>query len=233
MSTAGREGRKTKTRRVVKMTKEAIADANWGQSCFTPPGSISFRAKHADGHYGESFIKMPYQVGDILWVREEHYAFGLWQPNGYTETGRQKWKFVTKFHRPPVSRAYCFEHPGSTLPNKAREMGWYKRLGRFMPKSYARTWLEVTDIRVERLQDISEEDAMAEGVEYIVSDILRGYRDYYPKPPSVIEAILDTPKESFFSLWRKINGDESFQTNPWVWVISFKVLSTTGKPTTL
>jgi hypothetical protein len=93
-----------------------------------------------------------------------------------------------------------------------------------MPKEAARIWLQVTDVRVERLMDISIADAKAEGVEIITGGTFP-YRHYGSSTASCSNAIA-----SFESLWREINGDESWDTNPWVWAINFKVLSTTGKP---
>lgn len=93
-----------------------------------------------------------------------------------------------------------------------------------MPKEAARIWLQVTSIKVERLKDITEEDAKAEGVEKIDESIFC-WKHYGGKYAGCSNA-----KTSFQSLWQSINGDESWQANPWVWVVSFKVLSTTGKP---
>lgn len=93
-----------------------------------------------------------------------------------------------------------------------------------MPKDACRIWLEVTEVRVERLQYISEDDAKAEGIERSRSGDGRIVYKHYLKPkygPS--------PVHSFETLWTKINGAYSWAANPWVWVVSFKVLSTTGK----
>ena len=81
-----------------------------------------------------------------------------------------------------------------------------------MPKDLARIWLEITGVRLERLQDISEADCIAEG-----SDRTNTNRDsiYYAR-------------ERFKQLWESTGGD--WDANPWVWAIDFKVLSTTGRP---
>jgi hypothetical protein len=92
-----------------------------------------------------------------------------------------------------------------------------------MPKEAARIWLEVTEVRVERLHDITEEDAIAEGVEKLNN----WWKDYTSDQDAYD---MQTAMCSFDSLWKKINGEESWNENPWVWVVSFKVLSTTGKP---
>lgn len=74
----------------------------------------------------------------------------------------------------------------------------------FMPRWTSRITLEITDIRVERLQDISHEDAVNEGVN-------GGFGENY-----------DCAKHSFMCLWQKINGTKSWDDNPWVWAICFR-----------
>lgn len=104
-----------------------------------------------------------------------------------------------------------------------------------LPKSFSRIWLECTAVRAERLQDISEEDAIAEGVESWIEERLKSRPTHYkiycdvdnPNDPATYSS---TAYHSFESLWHLINGKESWDANPWVWVYSFKVLSTTGKP---
>lgn len=93
-----------------------------------------------------------------------------------------------------------------------------------MPKSAARIWLEITDIRVERLQEISEGDAVAEGIEDLTEGKRLSFKDYLKGVHPL------TAKASFKSLWESINGPESWEANPFCWVIKFKVLSTAGKP---
>jgi hypothetical protein len=91
--------------------------------------------------------------------------------------------------------------------------GWKWKPSIHMPKIASRIWLMIEDIRVERVQDISEQDCRAEGVS----------RGYWPSEES-------WGKYGFEDLWVLINGEESWNTNPWVWVVKFKVLSTTGRP---
>lgn len=78
-----------------------------------------------------------------------------------------------------------------------------------LPKSASRIWLQIESINIERLQNITNSDALSEGIE----DNKRFW-----------------PKSTFMKLWERINGFDSWNLNHWVWVISFKVLSTTGKP---
>ncbi|MCU8034407.1 MULTISPECIES: ASCH domain-containing protein [unclassified Shewanella] len=81
-----------------------------------------------------------------------------------------------------------------------------------MPRSCARIILEVTNVRVERVQHISERDAWAEGFEGYDDDVTGGKSGY----------------SEFCEAWQSIYGEQSWQSNPWVWVIEFKVISTTG-----
>lgn len=82
-----------------------------------------------------------------------------------------------------------------------------------LPKAFSRIWAMVEEIRVERLQDISEDDAKAEGC------------IQYEK-----ETDWMTAKYGYQILWESINGEESWGSNPWVWVIKYRILSKTGRP---
>ena len=121
------------------------------------------------------------------------------------------------FDNPPAEFRKGRHHKDPGTP------AWHKRLARFMPKDLCRTFLQITDIRVERLKDISEEDAISEGIQYVVSDLCRGYNDYaaLKNNKKLIAAVLDSPRQSFRSLWESINGSESWNLNPWVWCVSF------------
>ena len=83
-----------------------------------------------------------------------------------------------------------------------------------MPRWASRILLEITDVRVERLNSISQEDAQAEGLE------LTGWRPTYSDPDSGGEVM--TPYDNFAELWSSIYGEKSWKANPWVWAISFK-----------
>jgi hypothetical protein len=100
-----------------------------------------------------------------------------------------------------------------------------------MPKSAARIWLMVESISCERVQDISREDAIAEGIKKTKStlpDKKEAWSNYSLEEDD--SPYYFNPKHSFQSLWESINGKKSWNSNPWVWVIKFRVLSKTGYP---
>jgi hypothetical protein len=205
MVRAERAGLKTQTRRILNpqpYTWEKDGDKYWNASgCIG--GIIAISDDHLLGLHG-------WMVGRRLWVRETYYQFGRWEPIAGQMTpkgNRQKWRFVqdspeVEFDPPTSFRLGMHKDDPATS-------AWHKRLGRFMPRSASRTTLEVTAVRVERLQDISEADALAEGVE-----ITEYWRDDHP--PSICYSIL----------WNHINGTGSWNANPWVAVIEFHRVKT-------
>jgi hypothetical protein len=110
--------------------------------------------------------------------------------------------------------AYKADYSQSVLDEPRNKGIWKPSI--HMPKTAARIWLEITEVKVELVQNISNEDVIAEGVKAdIATDHPRGV--HYT---------------AFSDLWIKINGNGSWISNPWVWVVKFKILSTTGKPAT-
>lgn len=101
-----------------------------------------------------------------------------------------------------------------------------KRPSIHMLKALARLWFEVVDVTTERIQDITDAGALAEGIEVSHVEVDRAmYRDY-----SGGGYACGTPKSSFLTLWSKVYGPESWERNDWVFVNKYKVLSTTGRP---
>jgi hypothetical protein len=182
------EGRKTMTRRIIKPQPKLGGNAPWMEGGWYP-GIDHKRAKHYSNEKhlraGLAADFCPYGIpGDCLWLKETYALVG----DGVTEG------------------AVCYHADGEDLID--RESGERWRSSRFMPRRYARLFLEITNVRVERLQEISANDAIGEGVidDSNPWDSSRGYA-----------AI-----ESFRHLWNKINGPGSWEANPWVWVILFR-----------
>ena len=186
------DGKKTCTRRIVK---GAIPDdAMWGYTMFTPKGCVSCRGVYAD-EYGEKFFRLPYQQGDILYVRET-------------------WQFLYELddNEQPVEETgkYYYAATDITLFNTYVDENGVKhdyvpwRPSIHMPKEAVRIWLKVTDVRVERLQDMTDDDAEAEGCFDYTSTAL-GFPDVWDS----------TIKKSDLDRY-------GWDANPWVWVIEFE-----------
>lgn len=169
------------------------------------------------GAYSEEInkpMRCPFgQPGDRLYVRETwqawqrtSYEHDEWQPIGVKDATASKQRAYAGGVRVDAIE-YCADGK-SAGP-------WTPSI--HMPRWASRITLEVTGIKVERLQDISEEDARAEGVER--SDITGMY---HPTPfAGEVHAKL-TARQAFESLWKAINGPDSWDANPWVWAITFK-----------
>src|SRR5574343_876670 len=183
-------GNKTQTRRVVK--PQTVRESLLHEQ----------RPHWIDAATGK-VVRCPYgQPGDRLWVREtwRHIEGGaIYDAAGCEADG---------FEPETIYRA---DRPWIGGP-------WKPAI--HMPRWASRITLEVVGMRVERLHEITEADAMAEGVERVVAG--EGWRRYCD--PDMEEAggpPVQTARQSFFTLWNHINGEGSWTENPWVWVIEF------------
>ena len=219
------DGRKTQTRRVMKpqpVKKDGFWElygAGWGYDNGTVPC--------VPGHSLSE--KNPYgRPGDLLYVRE------TWKPAEWSADG-DDWHIVYKAGGNGIVAPHLFDDEQKELDFWIKlsdeldeaccpmDEGWYLqpidyvkwRPSIFMPKNAARIWLKVKSVRVERVQDISDKESIAEGI------------------PNGAYAV--NPKTSFRKLWDSINakrdgGIYSWESNPWIWVVDFEVVSTNGKP---
>lgn len=147
----------------------------------------------------------PYgQPGDRLWVREAwHFQQGgpIYDAAGCVEDSMDD------------ELSFRADRPNDRLTK------WRPSI--HMPRWASRILLEITAVRVERLHDITEADAQAEGVERVV--VGSGWRRYCdPDSEEVGVPPCGDARRSFRSLWKYINGTESWNDNPWVWVVEFK-----------
>lgn len=211
------DGRKTQTRRLLRNPEY------YGCPTGDCPHETQAECNAAMGALDAS--ETGYDVDDRLWVREAYFQRGHWEPvlGASTKSGRQKWAFVptglVQFDTPSEYRkGRHHKDPGT--------VAWHKRLGRFMPRAASRLTLTVTDVRVERLQAISEADAIAEGIEEVTRSVasrdpaLRFWKRYRD---GGWNSYVDTAVGSYASLWTEINGPGAWEANPWVVAVSFSV----------
>jgi hypothetical protein len=155
-------------------------------------------------------IKCPFgEHGDVLWVRESYCYVMLAHAHDLLEGSKDHNQYVYKANVHPDWMEYAKE-----------EYGYKWKPSIHMPKVAARYFLQIKNIRVERLQDISRKDAIEEGSDNILKpdDLhrMRGLGNW--KIPSPF----DEYQFGFLSIWTKINGCDSWLKNPWVWVIEFE-----------
>ncbi|HBY5250639.1 hypothetical protein [Klebsiella pneumoniae] len=197
------DGRKTQTRRIMKPQPEPCPRGGhwWPSNVFKTMLHVEDEMQNGKGGWGGLVgDACPFgDVGDRIWVRETWAEAGASAPD-------------LKLYR-----ANYPEHVPSIYENvpPAKEIRWTPSI--HMPRWASRILLEITDVRVERLNAISEEDATAEGVPPAGS-LLPDYPGTFLTP----KGDFATAKVAFQRLWESIYGEESWNANGWVWVIEFK-----------
>jgi hypothetical protein len=189
------DGTKTQTRRVCKPANQ--------HALSYVVGPCEERVDLAAGWFGdeEGDLKFacPYgQTGDKLWVRE------TWAPH---------------LDFPDMANRSVYRADPECKYDVDR---WRPSI--HMPRRASRILLEITGVRVERLQAISEQDAIAEGIERVENNFGNGpaYCDYGLANTDDTAEWFRSPIRSYETLWESINGAGSWDANPWVWVVEFK-----------
>lgn len=152
--------------------------------------------------------------GDRLWVRERFVAFGRWQVRFAVRKGRDEWFFTDLTLESGLSWRFDGADPGARRDADAAPT-WHPRPALFMPRAASRILLEVTEVRVERLQAIGAEDAIAEGIVRV--------GDGFELGPG---ATTSDPVLAYRAVWERINGAGSWDEDPWVAVVGFRRLAT-------
>ncbi|MGC0989819.1 hypothetical protein WKH43_12110 [Pantoea agglomerans] len=187
------DGRKTQTRRIMRVQPEVIPK----EDEFGKPGFwIPFNAGKTMLRNEDMYIACPFGFkGDRLWVREAFRVHSRATDVAtlvYKASEQQSWTQQT--HRVPIEKC-----------NKPAVVDtWTPSI--HMPRWASRITLEITGVRVERLRDLSEQDAKSEGVMPPAGGVLPGWEH----------------RINFRDLWMSIYDADNWEANPWVWVIEFK-----------
>ena len=211
------DGRKTQTRRPIK----------WKQTRFTEIGEREDGSKwpwsEDAEHACDFWHPCPFgAVCDRIWVRETWSDVNLdGAPAVAYRADDEVYDLMENESLLDEDGAFNYQ---DTRVSKYQFAAWHSDLisgieGNWRPSIHMPRWasrilLEITGVRVERLNAISQEDAQAEGMD------LTGWRPTYSDPDSGGEVL--TPYDNFAQLWESIYGEESWKANGWVWVISFK-----------
>jgi hypothetical protein len=220
-------GLKTETRRPLKvrdLTQELTnelksfyqdGDGNWiGCSDDSPDHAEFILRKYPKG--SNKGIKSKYQIGDRCYLTE---------PTRIVLAPDQSLYYQIEYfwHDPKTIQKLVTLEDREKIA--ARKKGIYKETtARFMLKSFARYWVEITDVRVERLLDITEEAAIAEGIQYVNTSHGTMYLDY-----TCGKFALPNPIKSYLSEIAYIHKDRGgwdfVKSNPWLWVYKFKLVT--------
>lgn len=173
------------------------------------------------------------QVGDALWVRE-NFRVNSWSPEEFEMTFRYEAdKAISNQIVIENEDMYnrLWEQSCEDLIKAGYEIDPDENFSNYdvdklrlrpsihMPRSVSRLQLENTNIHIERLQDISEDDAIAEGIDKNISgDGRLVYKNYFEDATSWHRH----PQDSYRTLWQTLHGIESWYVNPWVWVLGLK-----------
>lgn len=194
------DGRKSCTRRIVK--RFIPNDAKWGYTAFTPKGCILCRGTFADG-YGEKLFKLPCEPSDILYIRETWERFECWNCEG-DKNGK-----CPKEPQKSVLDKTCGCYMYRASDEISGDAKWHPSI--HMPKEAARIWLKVTDVRVERLQDIDIDEIRNEGL--LSAAVHCGDMEIALKEWEIL----------WNSTIKKSDLDRyGWDANPYVWVIEFE-----------
>ncbi|EQB09738.1 hypothetical protein [Novosphingobium lindaniclasticum] len=241
-------GRKTQTRRLIKLPKEFSrpdmggweATATGGEGVFTIAKGKRLPVPERAAIWNQTTgttIGMPYAVGDKLYVRETCRAIER-------KSGQDQFQY-----RATIDRE---DEDAENVPNEPDAGGWgdlsiYGRGKRdrknfatcdddltfagpwvpaiHAPRSTSRLWLAVTDVRVQRLQECSEADAKAEGIEGFACIGGQAWRDYSGGPGFNMTDPRTPARRSYSTLWDSLHTAEGarWQDNPWIVAVSFDV----------
>jgi hypothetical protein len=216
-----REGRKTQTRRIPASFKEINEHPDeWELVHFFNPDPNTFTFRHKETRV--IFIHHScWAVGDELYIKEPHYLYGRWEPKQLPGALLPyAWRFRYSQDCGVIFPDNKNFNHDEICTSKDYQVGWYLRSPLFMPKWAARDWLRVTAVRCERLQSISEEDAMAEGVLF-----MGGIADNWDEAPWCAsikdQEPMTFPRGAYARVWDSINKKYKWAQNPWVVCYTF------------
>lgn len=205
-------GTKTQTRRVVKLRGAEVIEERPRND---PDDNVLSTESWPWSPQHDGWVSCPYgSPGGRLWVKE---TFAFLQPTDDAATASEHRDRVVQRPEDGERVALWYRADGE-MPLVEQlwaddEDGIRWRPSIFMPRWASRITLEVTGVRVERLQEITESDALAEGVDL--------KSEAWPDTPSAIPLSLK-PTFAYELLWKSINGADSWAANPWVWVVELR-----------
>jgi hypothetical protein len=210
-------GRKTVTRRILK--PQPYLDQSGNFCSADRKGKVWNWGQNIDGSPClRNFVntEVRFAVGDRLYVRENHYL---------TDDGDTEYAVCAVDEEEVRKHLASIASLPASFPEEVRRAHLKLRPSIHMPRWASRMTLIVTEVRVERLQDISEDDAWREGCKQgELNDHGRPFPAEEPDPSGIGERGWECARDWFADLWEDINGDDAWDANPWVVAVSFEVV---------
>jgi hypothetical protein len=213
------DGSKTQTRRVM-IPQPKFPTGIWDSMRYAT-GSKNWLHYASEKHFRKGVIEdfCPYgAVGDTLWIRHSWYHY---VPSSTNKKNEQAWD--------PFTRTIRWKYSEGIVKNCEPDItakGWKHKSGRFMPRWASIVTLQIQGRRVERVQEITESDADAEGIITITRSLRYGRLDGYGVKGTLPEDASTTRVNAYSILWDKINKERGYEwnANPFVYAISFSLL---------
>ncbi len=224
-------GMKTQTRRILSESAQSILNDLAGDRADPAPLTIEYVTNcEREGDDGKPYrytgfvawlteypdegaieVPCPFRVGERRYIREPHYLYGRWKWDGKTKTGKPKYRFIAD-----RSKGACYpDNPPPRVCTRKSAVGWFRRPGIFMFEWAARTIVEITEVRIQRVQDISADDAIDEGADMPL----------VPREQGGLEATRERIRTiAFPALWDSpaIHGAGAWERNDWVAAVTYR-----------
>ncbi len=222
-------GNKTMTRRIIKSkTGFFCVEHNDNLAIHgNCNGKIILETDDEEMETGNTILPA-YEIGEIIFIREAHYRYGKWVKNSITKIGKQKWSFRPDKQFNEIR--YLDNPPAKIEKNNHRGIGQYKRSPLFMPAKAARIFLQIENVKCERIQDISEEDAIKERIVYEETYSKYNNQKIFRTKDFVFggyheSVVKNIAVESFGTLIDYIHGKEVWEENKWCFAYEFKQIN--------
>jgi len=177
---------------------------------------------HAYDEWSSHGVLAEYEPNEIAYIREPHYAYGKWIIDDFLPSGAPRWCFEASEYVPAIfdDNPKPIDPPFVVLKGHGDE-GWYKRSPLFLPAVYARRFIRVGSVKPQCLWDITQDDALAEGVTRSMASQLG-----LSVPVSEEEFNLTAARRTYAALWDSINAKRGhpWSKNEGVWAYTFKLV---------
>jgi hypothetical protein len=208
------EGRKTQTRRLSGLKEINNCPDMWKFLSKSLAFNYHFQHRHFEDKGEIVKVKPRYHLNEIVYIKEAHYAYGFWNYKDLV-SGKTEWSFYYYQQTPSYPVYFNDSKPKdlSVFKGHSTKCGWYLRSPLFLESKFARYFIQITDIKVQRLQEITEEEAIKEGSQFTTHIDNKHVQAAWNE------------RQAYKNIWDSINKEYQWKDNPYVWVYSFQLVN--------